>query len=802
MQPEELDTFLQLESDAQRDLYIEDFWKRRASARGISVEEVRTQYYDRLETAKKKYRSVASDRGRIYVIHGEPLEIKEYGGFTGCRLIQPLQVWTYGDLPGVGHNVRLVFYQARTGADFRLWIPASFAKDEQLKDVISSEVVALMQEDETAAVRYVFGLSPNPVCQAAGLSRLECDCIDGRDIVRLIQSSQITQSSWTNAFKPPPVNPEDVRRILHSVVIANPSAAKLPAELSIAFPARQGGRTDAQMTILIPRSKLVMKEVAGVKLYSLDVVGEVLKDDQLFEQYRYRFDYPFETVSDPVAVVIDRFLKPAEYKSRIKIADLNANTEAILEKSMTVPEIAARAQAGTPAAADDIESAQTRLRILPLRDALLTGPQHIDTITTGDDITAVEFFLDGTKVMTKRSPPFALDLNLGEVPQVHRIRAVALDAKGQFVAGDELVVNSGGGDFRVRIVSPRVAMRLSGKTRVQLAVTTPEGKKLDKIELFLNDTRVATLFGPPYVQTVELPAEAKLAYLRAVATLADPEQAPVEDAVVINTPQSMEEVTVHLVELPTTVTRDNRPVTDLPQSAFTVLDDGKPVKLARFEHVTNLPLSIGIAIDTSTSMQPRLTAAQKAGAEFLSRVMRKGDKAFLLAFDVQPQVMQRWTTNLSELSAGLAKLRTDESTALYDAIVYSLYNFAGTSGQKALIVITDGRDTSSKFSFDQALEYAKRAAVPIYGIGIGIGATEVDVRYKFGKFCSETGGNVYYIDQVTDLGRIYDDIQNELRSQYLLGFYPPEGVKPGSNWRPVTVVVGNARVKTIRGYYP
>jgi Ca-activated chloride channel family protein len=182
--------------------------------------------------------------------------------------------------------------------------------------------------------------------------------------------------------------------------------------------------------------------------------------------------------------------------------------------------------------------------------------------------------------------------------------------------------------------------------------------------------------------------------------------------------------------------------------------------------------------------------------------MRKGDKAFLLAFDVQPQVMQRWTTNLSELSAGLAKLRTDESTALYDAIVYSLYNFAGTSGQKALIVITDGRDTSSKFSFDQALEYAKRAAVPIYGIGIGIGATEVDVRYKFGKFCSETGGNVYYIDQVTDLGRIYDDIQNELRSQYLLGFYPPEGVKPGSNWRPVTVVVGNARVKTIRGYYP
>src|SRR5881396_125454 len=123
----------------------------------------------------------------------------------------------------------------------------------------------------------------------------------------------------------------------------------------------------------------------------------------------------------------------------------------------------------------------------------------------------------------------------------------------------------------------------------------------------------------------------------------------------------------------------------------------------------------------------------------------------------------------------LARLRAEESTSLYDAIVYSLYNFVAVKGQKALILITDGKDTSSKFSFDQALEYARRAAVPIYAVGIGIGATDVDVRYKLGKFCTETGGNVYYIDQASDLQRIYDDIQSELRSQYILGFYPPEG---------------------------
>src|SRR5260370_28179544 len=121
MQPEELDTFLQLESDAQRDLYIEDFWHRRAVAKGVSLEEVREQYYSRLQTAKEKYHSLASDRARIYVIHGEPLEIKSYGD-PACRLVQPLEVWAYGLLPDLGHDVPLVFYRPRNGVDYRLWL--------------------------------------------------------------------------------------------------------------------------------------------------------------------------------------------------------------------------------------------------------------------------------------------------------------------------------------------------------------------------------------------------------------------------------------------------------------------------------------------------------------------------------------------------------------------------------------------------------------------------------------------------------------------------------------------------------
>jgi len=493
------------------------------------------------------------------------------------------------------------------------------------------------------------------------------------------------------------------------------------------------------------------------------------------------------------------------------VTDIHSGAEAIVENQLEVPEIfesavakqqKAEATAQITTIRDVMESNETSLRIVPLADDLLAGVQHIETIAFGDAIKGVEFYLDGHKVMIKRQPPYTLDLDFGDVPRAHNIRAVALDDKGQIITGDDVVVNTGTDPFRVRIVSPRVALNLHGKTKVEMSVRMPEGKQLDKLQLYYNETPVATLYGPPYVQTIDITQKTGVAYLRAVATLKDDPTPPIEDVVMINTPQFMEEVNVHLVELPTTVIRNGHPVNTLAESAFKVLDEGKPVKIAKFEHVANLPLSIGMAVDTSGSMQPRMDEARKAGSSFFSNVMRKGDRAFLVSFDTQPQLIQKWSTRLSDLNAALSKLRAEESTALYDAIVYSLYNFLGVKGQKALVVITDGADTSSKFTFDQAVEYARRAAVPIYAIAIGMRPTDLDIKYKLAHFCSETGGNMYTIENAAQLGKIYEDIQNELRSQYVLGFYPADGVKPGSKWREVQVQVGEGRAKTIRGYYP
>jgi Ca-activated chloride channel family protein len=799
MNPAELDTFLILETDPQREIYITEFWRRRDVANGTTNHSFHDQYYERLETAKSEFGNVSSDRGRVLLIHGAP----EERIVIDCRLLQPAEIWKYEYLPNLGHNVRFLFYKSRMGIDYRLFQPLD---DNAMADLVSPEEIGT-DVLPGSAVQRVFG----PVGPYSSTTNVELACKNGDEFLRAVYQAQMNKWDLGRIFQPPPVNEEDVHKILRSVVLATPNAPPLKNEISVQYPAKQGSRTDAEITILVPRSQLTLKEVNNTKLYSLDVTGEVLKDSQLFENYRYRFDYPGDLKQDKVAIVIDRFLRPADYMARIRVQDINSGAEAIIEKPITVPEIfdtpaqqKAKESANTALAQlkDDIESSETKLRIVPLNDDLLSGIQHIDTIAFGDNIKAVEFYLDGKKVMTKRQPPYTLDLDFGSVPQVRRVRAVALDGNGQPLTGDELALNTGNDPFRVRIVSPRVAFKLHGPTRVEMAVNIPEGKKLDHVELFLNDTKMASLFGPPYVQTIDVPIQEGVGYIRAVAILKEDAQAPVEDLVMINTPQFMEEVNVHLVELPTTVLRNGHPINDLVQAAFKVMDDGKPVKVAKFEHLINLPLSIGLAIDTSASMQPRMKEAQKAASQFFTNVMRAGDRGFLVSFDTQPLLIQRWSPRLADMNAGLAKLRAEESTALYDAIVYSLYNFLGVKGQRALVLVTDGMDTSSKFSFDQAIEYARRAAVPIYAIGIGIPMNQIDTRYKLSRFCGETGGNAYYIEQAAELGRIYTDIQNELRSQYILGFYPPEGVKPGSKWRPVDVQVSDGKAKTIRGYYP
>jgi VWFA-related protein len=201
-------------------------------------------------------------------------------------------------------------------------------------------------------------------------------------------------------------------------------------------------------------------------------------------------------------------------------------------------------------------------------------------------------------------------------------------------------------------------------------------------------------------------------------------------------------------------------------------------------------------------MRDRLAQAQRAGAEFFQKVLKAGDQAFILGFDRQAQMLRPWSREPAELITALSSIRAEEMTALYDAIISALYQFQGVRGQRALVLISDGRDTASRFSWDQALEYSKRAGVPLYVIGLGISGISIDVRPRLAQLAAETGGTAFFINDPTELGSIYQQIETELRSQYLLAFYPAADAKPGGEWRPIRVQVQGANAKTTRGYYP
>lgn len=810
--PAELDLFLSLEKDTDRDTFVDEFWRRRDHLNHTSGQ-FKDAYYKRLAAAKELFKNASSDRAKMFLLHGPPAEVVR----TSCnRVVQPTEIWKYPRVAGLGNDIRLIFYKPRHQSDYRLWNPIGGAT--ALAELVATPDIldpsAAGHSDPAAGRRPQAREEPFSSSPYAYITRIQLECAEGNELMLAVTQMIQARVDLLKIFRPPELSQEDTQKMLRSLVIANPNAPKLTAEFSVRYPAKDGSRTDAQMMLLVPREQLSPAVAGESEVYTIDVAGEILKEGELWEKYRYRFDFPGDIEAEKLPVVIDRLLRPSEYIARIKVTDANTGAEALVEAPLNVPEIfapvldatapamASAPEAETPAAEDAAHAVEPRLRIVPPARDPVSGLQTIEPIVSGDAIKAVEWWLDGKKLAVRRTAPFTIDLDFGEIPTMHRVRAVALAKDDQPLTGDEIAINIGTDPFRVRIVSPRVAPHLSGTARVELEVNVPEHEELDRLELFWNERRLATLFDPPFVQTIDVPATEGVGYIRAVATLKNDSIPPVEDVVLINSPAYMEEMNVHLVEIPTTVLIDGKPSDKLTEKNFKILDEGKPVTLAKFEYVRNLPLSVGMAIDSSGSMQNRIDEAQKAGAQFFEKVLRKGDKAFLVAFDTEARLMQKWSNRISDVQAGLAKVRAEDKTALYDAIVYALYNFHGVRGQKALVVISDGRDTASHFTYDQALEYARRSGIPIYGIGIGIRSNDTEVRFKLDKLSRETGGTTYYIDQARDLQRVYDDIQSELRSQYILGFYPSGDIKPGSKWRELTVQASEGKVKAIKGYFP
>ncbi|MFQ5528146.1 MAG: VWA domain-containing protein, partial [Thermoanaerobaculia bacterium] len=417
----------------------------------------------------------------------------------------------------------------------------------------------------------------------------------------------------------------------------------------------------------------------------------------------------------------------------------------------------------------------------------------------GGEVAEVAFFVEGEPVMTKTRPPFSVDLSVGDLETLS-VRAVAYDAAGGEIATDEMLVNAGDYAFAVRLIEPRNGSQVVGASvRVRARVETPVDGRLERVEFFVNDQRVTTLFQPPFSAEVLLDGDA-LTVIRALAFLDDGNSA--EAVAIVNSAQYLETVDVRLVEVFASVLDDSgRPIAELDRDAFQVLENGSEQAILRFERLEDLPIHVGLMIDTSASMAERIVPVKDAAVRFLEQAVRPQDRASVITFDEQPRMAAAFTNDLTTLIGALAGLRTGRGTALYDCLLFSLYSFRGLTGQRALLLLSDGEDRRSRSTFDEVREFALRSGVTIYTIGLRKGMTRRG-KSELVRLADETGGRAFLIEDIPELDAIYEAIQKDLRSKYFLAYQPSTAEGRGFRTIEIRVDRPGVEVRALRGYLP
>lgn len=272
---------------------------------------------------------------------------------------------------------------------------------------------------------------------------------------------------------------------------------------------------------------------------------------------------------------------------------------------------------------------------------------------------------------------------------------------------------------------------------------------------------------------------------------------------------------VELVSLNVTASDGaQRYVTDLQAGDFDVYEDGAKQEVTFFNR-TNLPIALALLLDTSASMEGRLATAQEAAIGF-ARKLRSQDLAEVIDFDSRVVILQGFTNKVQELEQAIRRTSAGGSTSMYNAIYIALKDLKKVVApsideirRQAIIVLSDGEDTSSLLPFEEVLDLAKRSQTAIYCIGIRANETTShgnkgfkEAEFVLRQLAQETGGRAFFPSQVSDLVNVYGQISDELSSQYTIG-YTSRNVRRDGTWRRVVVRIARQGVsaRTKQGYF-
>jgi VWFA-related protein len=250
-------------------------------------------------------------------------------------------------------------------------------------------------------------------------------------------------------------------------------------------------------------------------------------------------------------------------------------------------------------------------------------------------------------------------------------------------------------------------------------------------------------------------------------------------------------------------------VTDLTKDDFEIIENRQQQTIQEFTAESDLPLRLGILIDTSNSIRDRFRFEQDAAIEFLKSTMRsRVDKALLVRFDERPELVADLGDELSKLEGGIRSLHPGGGTALYDAIYFACRDKLSldqprTKFRRAIVIVSDGDDNESFYTRDQALEMAQKADVVLYSISTNSSGAETGGDKILKYFANETGGRAFFPFKVEDMAQSFENISNELRHQYNV-LYRPEPLVTDGLWHPILLRVKGRKDLVVRarsGYY-
>ncbi|MGA7832261.1 MAG: VWA domain-containing protein [Terracidiphilus sp.] len=278
-------------------------------------------------------------------------------------------------------------------------------------------------------------------------------------------------------------------------------------------------------------------------------------------------------------------------------------------------------------------------------------------------------------------------------------------------------------------------------------------------------------------------------------------------------PLPAQDITLHmnvrLVNLSVTVTdQSGAIVSGLTKEDFAITEDGRPQKIAVFERLSELPLNLTLAIDTSGSVRKDMSMEADAARRFARVLLRPQDQMSLLQFATNVRELTPFTNKFSQIDRGLGQLRGDWATALYDAICQGSAGLGKKEGRRVLVIVSDGDDTAKSSTYAQAVEQALRNEVMIYTIiDVPIEASagrDLGGEHALISLAEETGGKSFYVSD-GGLDKAFAHVSDDLRTQYLLGYYPHHQ-EPGKIFHRVQVTIPRAAAQAFdirhrTGYY-